>query len=126
MPRPTHFEIHAAEPARAIKFYETVFGWQATQFGEMEYWGVVTGPDDQPGIHGAIMKRQGPEPEEGQPVNCWGVTVEVDDIDAYFKKALEAGGKEAVAKFPIPGVGWSAYFKDTEGNIVGLHQPEQR
>ncbi len=126
MPRPMHFEIHAAEPERAIKFYETVFDWQATRFGEMEYWGLATGPDPEPGIHGAIMKRQGPTPADGQPVSSWVVTIEVDDIDGYFAKALAAGGHEAMAKFPISGVGWVAYFKDTEGNIVGLHQPDER
>jgi uncharacterized protein len=29
-----------------------------------------------------------------------------------------------VPKMPIPGVGWLAYFKDTEGNIVGVMQPD--
>jgi predicted enzyme related to lactoylglutathione lyase len=27
---------------------------------------------------------------------------------------------------PVPGVGWSAYFLDTEGNTVGLFQPDDR
>jgi predicted enzyme related to lactoylglutathione lyase len=122
MPRPTHFEIHAADPARAIKFYEAVFGWRAQRFGEMDYWGVMTGDDSEPGIHGAIMKRRGPAPEDGQPLNSWGVTIEVDNIDAFHAKALEHGAREAVAKFEILGVGWTSYFKDPEGNIVGLHQ----
>lgn len=126
MPRPVHFEIHAADPQRAIQFYESVFGWKATQFGEMDYWGLMTGPDSEPGIHGGIMKRQGPEPADNQPVSSWVVTIEVDNLDAYFTKALDAGGREALPKFPIPGVGWAAYFKDTEGNIVGLHQPDEK
>ncbi|GJL93044.1 VOC family protein [Hyphococcus sp.] len=124
MPRPTHFEIHAAEPERAIKFYEGVFGWKAQRYGDMEYWGLLTGADDEPGIHGAIMKRRGPDPKDGQPINSWGVTIEVDNLDSYFSKAVSSGGSEAMAKFPVPGVGWVAYFKDTEGNIVGLHQPD--
>ena len=124
MPRPVHFEIHAAEPDRAIKFYESVFGWKAQRYGDMEYWGLLTGADAEPGINGAITKRRGPAPEDGQPLNSWGVTIEVDDVDSYFSKALSAGGREAMAKFPVSGVGWVAYFKDTEGNIVGLHQPD--
>jgi hypothetical protein len=28
MPRVVHFEIYADNPERAIRFYETVFGWQ--------------------------------------------------------------------------------------------------
>jgi predicted enzyme related to lactoylglutathione lyase len=27
---------------------------------------------------------------------------------------------------PVPGVGWLAYAKDTEGNIIGLMLPDQR
>ena len=27
-----------------------------------------------------------------------------------------------VAKMPIPGIGWQAYGKDTEGNLFGIHQ----
>jgi predicted enzyme related to lactoylglutathione lyase len=26
----------------------------------------------------------------------------------------------AVPKMPIPGIGWLAYVKDTEGNLVGV------
>jgi len=29
-----------------------------------------------------------------------------------------------VPKMPIPGVGWLAYAKDTEGNIFGIMQPD--
>jgi uncharacterized protein len=29
-----------------------------------------------------------------------------------------------VPKMPIPGVGWLAYIKDTEGNILGMMQPD--
>lgn len=28
MPRVVHFEIPADDPGRAVKFYESVFGWQ--------------------------------------------------------------------------------------------------
>lgn len=60
MPRVIHFEIHAGEPARAISFYEKVFGWTFQKWeGPMEYWLVITGPDDQPGINGGLLPRRG-------------------------------------------------------------------
>jgi len=31
MPHPIHFEIHAADPRRAIRFY-TLFGWTFTKW----------------------------------------------------------------------------------------------
>jgi hypothetical protein len=37
-------------------------------------------------------------------------------------KSLAAGGTVALAKMPIPGIGWLAYCKDTEGNIFGMMQ----
>ena len=37
---------------------------------------------------------------------------------------LPEPGHVAVAKMPIPGMGWLAYAKDTEGNIFGMMQPD--
>ena len=30
----------------------------------------------------------------------------------------------AQGKLPVPGVGWSAYVLDSEGNTIGLFQPD--
>jgi predicted enzyme related to lactoylglutathione lyase len=121
MPRPVHFEIHAADPARAIRFYETLFGWTFQRWGEVEYWLVTTGTDG-PGINGGLIPRRGPPPVEGAAVNAWVVTAEVDDVDAYLAKAERAGGRQVVPKTAIGEMGWSAYLKDPEGNLIGLFQ----
>jgi predicted enzyme related to lactoylglutathione lyase len=34
------------------------------------------------------------------------------------------GGTIVVPKMPIPGVGWLAYARDTEGSIFGIHQAD--
>ncbi len=121
MPRVIHFEIYADEPERAIKFYETVFGWQAQKFpGPMDYWMLDTGKEE-PGINGAIMKREKPLTGSGDIV-AYVCTIGVDSVDAYLTKAQAAGGKVIVPKSPIPGMGWFAQFLDTEGNIVGIMQ----
>lgn len=125
MPRPTHFEIQAGDPARAIKFYESVFGWSFQKWdGPMPYWMVTTGPDSKPGINGGLHARMGPAPVEGQAVIAFVCTVEVDSVDAYVAKTQNAGGKICVPKMPIPGIGWLAYGNDTEGNIFGMMQPD--
>ena len=55
MPRVVHFEIHAADPERAVNFYQTLFGWTFQKWeGPMDYWLIVTGPDDQRGINGGL------------------------------------------------------------------------
>lgn len=121
MPRVVHFEIHAGDPERAVKFYQTLFGWNFQKWeGPMEYWMVITGPDDQPGINGGLMRRQGEI--DGQAVIAYVCTVDVADVDASLQTALDNGAQVALPKMAIPGVGWLVYCKDTEGNIFGMMQ----
>ena len=121
MPRVVHFEIHAADTERAVNFYTTLFGWIFQKWeGPMEYWLVTTGPDDQPGINGGLVRRQGEI--DGQAVIAYVCTVDVENLDASVQTALDNGGQIALPKMPIPGMGWLAYCKDTEGNIFGMMQ----
>lgn len=125
MPRPVHFEIQADDPARAIKFYETLFGWSFQKWdGPMPYWLVTTGPDGTPGINGGLHPRMGPKPQPEQAVIAFVCTMMVDSVDAYVTKATQAGAKICVPKMPIPGIGWLAYANDTEGNIFGMMQSD--
>jgi predicted enzyme related to lactoylglutathione lyase len=122
MPRPVHFEIHAADPVRAQTFYATTFGWEFTKWeGPMPYWLVRTGKDA-PGIDGGMMQRRGAEPELMQAVNAFVCTIDVPSLDDYLVKALKAGATVALPKMATPGIGWLAYIKDTEGNLVGMMQ----
>lgn len=127
MTRPVHFEIHADNPERAVKFYRTVFDWKFSRLGDAEpaYWVIVTGADDQPGINGGLMQRIGPPPEENQPVSCYVCTIDIDNLNVFAERIEAGGGKQVVDRMPVPGVGWLAYFKDTEGNIFGLMQRDE-
>ena len=121
MSRVIHFEIHAGDPDRAIKFYKNLFAWTFQKWeGPMEYWLVTTGPNDQPGINGGLLRRQGGI--DGQAVIAYVCTIDVADIDASLKTAEANGATVAVPKMPIPGMGWLVYCKDTEGNIFGMMQ----
>ena len=120
MTRVVHFEIHADDPARAIGFYAALFGWQFQQMPRVDYWYVTTGPEDAPGINGGLMPRQEREALDGTAVTGYVCTIEIDDLDAYVAKAEAEGGRTVVPKAPIPNVGWSAYCKDTEGNLFGM------
>lgn len=125
MPRVIHFEIHATNPLELIPFYESLFGWTLTRFiPEVEYWTIVTGSDDQPGINGGLVKRQGPAPVEMQSVNGSVCTVQVESVDEILAKNAELGGSVALPKMPIPGIGWLAYIKDLDGNILGIMNPD--
>ncbi|WP_306253193.1 VOC family protein [Parvularcula sp. IMCC14364] len=127
MPRPVHFEIHAEDPERAIRFYTQVFDWSFTHYEGMEpaYWGIVTGPDSEPGLNGGLMRRNGPAPVDGAAVNCYVCTIQVENIDLYSARIKAANGQQTVEKMPIPQTGWLAYFKDTEGNIFGCMEFDQ-
>ncbi|MFO0808132.1 MAG: VOC family protein [Gemmataceae bacterium] len=126
MARVIHFEIHATDPERAIAFYTKAFGWEFTKWdGPQPYWLAKTGPDDQRGINGGLMKSQCTNPPgDGQSLNAFVCTVQVDNVDSALAIVAEAGGHQVVPKMAIPGVGWLAYVKDTEGNIVGMMHPD--
>ena len=49
-------------------------------------------------------------------------TIAVDSIDATEKAVLGAGGKVALARSVIAGVGTLMFIEDPEGNIFGAMQ----
>lgn len=126
MSRVIHFEIHASDPERMAAFYRDLFGWTIQKWdGPIPYWLITTGEEGTPGINGGLMARHGDAPSEGQAVNAFVCTVGVEDCDASVAKAVALGGTVALPKGPIPGMGWLAYVKDLDGNIVGLMQPDE-
>ncbi|HEY1460967.1 MAG TPA: VOC family protein [Casimicrobiaceae bacterium] len=123
MSRPIHFEIHASDPQRCIRFYSQMFGWTFTKWeSPMDYWLIKTGEKGTPGIDGGMMPRRGDAPAMMQAVNAFVCTVDVPDIDAAIKRVGESGGTIALPKMAIPTVGWLAYAHDSEGNIFGVMQ----
>jgi predicted enzyme related to lactoylglutathione lyase len=132
MNRVIHFEIQAADPERAARFYRTVFGWDIKEWvvpgvevpNENRYWLVTTGPENERGIDGGILFRRGAPPAEGQPVNAYVCTIGVTSLDESVAKANAAGATLVVPKMPIKGVGWLAYCKDPDGNIFGMMQDD--
>ena len=124
-----HFEIPADNPERARKFYAAAFGWKHTVLPGMDYTMVNTGPVDEQGmpkepgfIGGGIGKRGGPLEH---PV----ITIVVEDLAAAEKTVEKHGGKVIQRKQAVGdgSMGFTAYFKDTEGNVVGLYEwPKNR
>jgi predicted enzyme related to lactoylglutathione lyase len=125
MGRPVHFEIHATDPQQSRDFYEQVFGWAFQQWGDQPYWMVFTGEEDQPGINGGMVPRQGGAPASEAAVNAFVVTVDVEDLDRTMEAALKLGGEVRLPRMPVPGVGWLAYLADPDGNLFGVMQPDE-
>lgn len=127
MGRVVHFEIHASNPELVVDFYTRLFGWRIQKWsaGSMEYWLITTGDDSVPGINGGLMRRRGGLPIEGAAVNAFVCSVQVSNVDMSLDSAVALGGTVAVPKMALPGVGWLAYIKDPDGNILGLTQPDR-
>ena len=122
MPKVVHFELPFDDAARANQFYADVFGWESSKFegGPEDYYLQQTGGDDEPyGIGGALIER-------AAALNRGGtlVVLGVDDLDAYIGKVTAAGCEIVTPRTPIPGVGYFANFRDTEGNVVGMFQDD--
>jgi predicted enzyme related to lactoylglutathione lyase len=125
MPRVVHFEIHAENPERAVRFYSGVFGWTFQKWaGPLDYWLAKTGSPDQRGIDGGLLVRHGSAPTEGQSVNAYVCTMDVASVDDSITAITGHGGTVVMPKMPVPGIGWLAYAKDTEGNVFGIMQPD--
>ena len=119
--RVVHFEVPFEDGERAAAFYADAFGWRLNPIPEMAYTLVTTGPSEQgppsePGfINGGLLERGA---ELRGPV----VTIEVDDIDATLAQVESLGGATVSGREQVGDMGFSAYFKDTEGNLMGLWQ----
>ncbi len=120
-----HFEIPADDLARARKFYASTFGWNLAEMPGTEYTLVRTGAVNDEGmptepgyIGGGIAKRQSAHDHPR-------VVILVDDIATAAKSIEKHGGKMLGATEPIGdgSMGFSAHFRDSEGNVVGLFQP---
>jgi predicted enzyme related to lactoylglutathione lyase len=125
MARIVHFEIQATNPQALVDFYTKLLGWSFTKWEGAEYWLIKTGPDDQPGIDGGLLPRAGDRAGEAQGVNAFVCTAGVASLDETLATGAKLGATVAFPKAPVPGVGWLAYVKDPDGNILGLLEPDE-
>lgn len=116
MARVIHFELAVEDPERAGAFYRELFGWNIEKWaGDMEYWMVQTGDRAAPGIDGGIGRRN-------ELMQHTTVTIDVPDINAVLAQVTAHGGVALTEKMPVGDMGFVAYFRDPEGNTVGLWQ----
>jgi len=118
-----HFEIPADDTKRAGEFYSKAFGWMVNPMPEMDYVMIGTAPSDNNGMSTTPGAINGGMPKRGQPIEHTVVTIHVQSIDDALTRIEKLGGKKVSDKMPVGDMGFAAYFKDTEGNVVGLWQP---
>ena len=118
MLRVTHFELPADDPEKLVAFYEGVFGWTIKKWdGPMDYWLIMTGSKDEPGIDGGIARR-------GEGDSGFINSIDVLSVDDYVAKIEGVGGSVVAPKRAIPGVGYLAYCKDPDGNVFCIMEED--
>ncbi|HZO00120.1 MAG TPA: VOC family protein [Burkholderiales bacterium] len=113
-----HWELMSKEPEKVAQFYARTFGWKVDHQPEINYRIVETGGSG--GINGGIVK---PEREGPWPGNML-FYILVDDLAAYRKKVVAAGGRIHVEEHKVPGMGKFSLFTDPEGRMMGLWKPK--
>lgn len=117
MSRIVHFEISARNFDRAKSFYKDVFGWSFQDVPHLNYTLIETGDRNDPGINGGFFA----EGDHDQKVVN---TIDVKGMDALLQKVESGGGAIVMPKTAMAGIGYLCYFKDTEGNLMGMMESD--
>jgi hypothetical protein len=115
------FEIPVSDMVRAIRFYETVFGFEMTrqtildedmaffpfvETGQGSSGGLVCHPEYTPSDKGVVIY----------------FTAQSGDLATELSRVDTAGGKVLMSKKLITEeIGYMGLFLDTEGNRIALH-----
>ena len=122
MDKVVHFEVPFDDGERATNFYREAFGWD---LNSMPSSSTRWSPRPRP------TSRAGPPRPAASTAGCWpgrarsprrsspSASTDLDDALARVEKL---GGKVAIGRQPVGDMGFSAYFHDTEGNLIGLWQ----
>lgn len=109
---PSWIEHRGQDGAAARAFYEKVLGWTIAELPMKDgstYHGIMLGENPVGGFSSVPAERGG-----------WMTYITVDDVDARFKAALDAGATALQAPFSVPGVGRIASFVDPAGAPLAL------
>jgi predicted enzyme related to lactoylglutathione lyase len=116
-----HFEVPYDDEDRAHGFYREAFGWELQTVPGMGYTLATTAPSGERGptepgaINGGMLAKQG-------PITAPIVTIGVGDLDDALARVEKLGGAVVIGRQAVGDMGFSAYVRDTEGNVIGLWQ----
>ena len=110
MAKVEHFEIPADDVERAKAFYGGVFDFQ---FDDWDEDTVMIKPSGEDGMGGDIHKRSTvPHPT---------IVITVDDLDETMAAVIANGGEQVGQVMPLGETARYGYFRDSEGNLVGVY-----
>ena len=113
------FEIPADDPARAKKFYGSLFGWKINPFPAMpDYQHIDTGGADA-SPDGGLMKRM-------HPTHTITAYVNVPSVTRFMAKVNKLGGSVCRPKTAVPQMGYFAICQDTENNTFAIWEMNKK
>lgn len=115
-----HWEFWTENPSKVSDFYAKVFDWKIQDIPGMNYHLVDT--QGKAGINGGIMTPQRSGPWPGN----MSFYIDVDDLKAYRKRIVDAGGKILVEEQQVPGMGSFSLFSDPDGRVLGIWKQDAR
>ena len=115
--RVIHFEIPVDDTEESIAFYHQIFGWESKPLNESAGT-LVTGPSTELGVDGYFFKKSTVPADYARII----IAVEVDNLEDHIERVKANGGEMLFGPIDYAGRGLMAYFRDTEGNIVGMLQ----
>jgi uncharacterized protein len=125
-------DIPVADIDRAVEFYSAVLQRPFMKMPGSE-WVAIPAPEQPPGEAAAGGPPAGPMPvafdlvqTESLKPSADGITVYLEadaDPEGLLQRAADAGG-EILQPMQDMGemVGWTGFFKDSEGNRIGVHK----
>ena len=120
------FEIPVDNPSRAREFYGSTFGWKMNEIPAMHYTQIGTVEADRLGVRGVPKEpgaiNGGMVERNRELVTTPVIYISVENIDQAIATIEKNGGTVMKPRAPVGNFGFAAYFKDTEGNLVGLWQ----
>ncbi len=106
---------------RAIEFYTKTLGWEKTMdqpMGDGTRWVTVAPKGEK-----TMFTLSTPERDESWKAGGFsGIVLEVDDVHRTYGELTKRGVEFQDTPADMPWGGW-ATFKDSEGNVHGLHSP---
>jgi uncharacterized protein len=122
-----HFEIPCGDKEKAGEFYSNVFDWKMNPVPDMNYTIAHTVEVDEKQMPKEVGAINGGLFNKGDgPVQVPTITIKVDDISGKLEKIKSSGGEVVKEKSLVGDMGYIAYFRDTERNIIGLWEDRKR
>jgi predicted enzyme related to lactoylglutathione lyase len=115
------FEIPAADFDRAVRFYNTVLDIQLRKELFNQVPNAIFPTEGADPVGGAVVFSPDYVPSPQGSLVYLNADGKLDDI---LKRIPTAGGKVLLPKTSIGDPGYIAILMDTEGNKIGLHQPQ--